>query len=194
MDALGDAHALGGASALGASLRAVALDGLGEVGAAVRAARDALSLCRLHAVPTLSTWAPAVRVLARHADAEEAAAALAEAVCCPDPPFDVEALRGALLGLANLARRPERARDAARAALARPVGAVPAATARIELDAGFVLARVGDRDGAARAASRALLRLDDRLHRALVIEACRLAEQVGPGTAAQSRLARLGVQ
>jgi len=191
IDAVGDAQALGHASALAASLRAAALDGMDEVAAAVRAARDALGLCRLHHVPELSAWAPAVRVLVRHGDADDAAGALGEPGWAPDPPFDAEALRLALLALASAARRPDAARTAARAALARPVGTVPSATARIEIDAGIALLRVGDLESAARAASRALLRLDDRAHPALVVEACRLAEQAGPDPAARVRLSRL---
>ncbi|MFN7145031.1 MAG: hypothetical protein ACK4YP_14740, partial [Myxococcota bacterium] len=123
--------------------------------------------------------------------ADEAAPFLAETGWAPDPPFEGEALRLGLHSLACLARRPDAARASARAALARPVGTLPCATARVEIDAGHVLVRVGDRETAARAASRALLRLDDRQHRALVVEACRLAELAGPDAGARARLQRL---
>ncbi|MFN7147598.1 MAG: hypothetical protein ACK4YP_27770, partial [Myxococcota bacterium] len=107
IDAVGDAHALGRASALAAALRCAALEGLDEQPAALRAARDALSLCRLHQVPDLSTWAPAVRALARLGDADEAAPFLAETGWAPDPPFEGDALRLGLHALACLARRPD---------------------------------------------------------------------------------------
>ncbi len=194
IDALGDTHGIPGAGALAAALRAAGLDGMGETTSALRAARDALALCRLHQVNELSTWAPAVRILARAGEADDAVAALSEPGWAPDPPFDVEALRQALLALAAAARRPTVAKDAARAALARPVGTVASATARVEIDAGIALSRIGEREGAAKALSRALLRLDDRLHRALVSEACRLLEEVAPDPSTRARLGRLGTR
>ncbi|MDP2309615.1 MAG: protein kinase [Pseudomonadota bacterium] len=194
IDSLGDTHSLPAAGALAAALRAAGLDGMGETTSAVRAARDALALCRLHQVNELSTWAPAVRILARAGEADEAVTALKEPGWAPDPPFDVEALRQALLALAAAARRPAVAKEAARAALARPVGTVASATARVEIDAGVALVHVGDDEGAAKALSRALLRLDDRLHRALVREACLLLEKVAPDPTTRARLGRLGVR
>jgi tetratricopeptide (TPR) repeat protein len=190
IDALGDRQGLPAASALAASLRAASLEGLGELTAAARAARDALSLCRLHQVRELSTWAPAVRVLARAGEADESAVTLAEPGWAPDPPFDVESLRQGLLALASH-RRPDAARDAARAALARPVGTVASATARVEVDVALALSRLGDRPAAVRALTRALSRLDDRLHRALALEACRLLQELAPDPVTQARLVGL---
>ncbi len=190
IDALGDRQGLPAASALAASLRAASLEGLGELTAAARAARDALSLCRLHQVRELSTWAPAVRVLARAGESDESAVTLAEPGWAPDPPFDVESLRQGLLALASH-RRPDAARDAARAALARPVGTVASATARVEVDAALALSRLGDRPAAVRALTRALSRLDDRLHRALALEACRLLQELAPDAVTQARLVGL---
>jgi tetratricopeptide (TPR) repeat protein len=184
IDALGDQNSLPWAGALAASLRAAALEHMGEPVAALRSAREALSLCRLHQVNALSAWAPAVRVLARAGEASEAATSFADTTWAPDPPFDTEALRQALLALCHATRRPDLAQAAARAALARPAG-------RIEVDAATALARTGDREAAARAISRALLHLDDRLHPGLVIEACRLAEAVAPSPSTRARLDRL---
>jgi tetratricopeptide (TPR) repeat protein len=194
VDTLGDTHGLAWAGALAASLRAAALEGLDEPTAALRAARDALALCRLHRVAELTVWAPAVRTLSRAGEAADAAVPLAESGWKPDPPFDPEALRSALLALAYAAQRPDAARDAARAALARPVSTVPSASARIELDAAQALLRAGDADGAARAATRALLRLDDRLHAALAVEACRLVEATHPTPTTRARLDRLATR
>jgi tetratricopeptide (TPR) repeat protein len=192
IDAVGDAENLGAASALAASLRAVALSGLGEDAAAGRAAREALSLCRLHDVREISSWAPAVRVLAHLGDPEDVSVALSEGAWSPDPPFDIEATRHALRAMAALARRPDVALEAARAALARPVGMLPPVTARVEMDVAWVLFRAGDRDGAVRAIERALMRIDDSLYRGLAREACRLAIEIGPNPRAQVRLTRLG--
>ncbi|MFZ5475227.1 MAG: protein kinase domain-containing protein [Myxococcota bacterium] len=186
LDALGDRASSPLATALAAGLRAAALDGMAETAAAARAAREGLQVCRLDRIRVLAAWAWPVRVLGTAA--EEAATALAEGGWAPEPPFDTEGLRLALLARATA--DPLRAADVARAALARPAVAVPAAAARVEVDAGVALV-AADPAGAARAFERALLRLDDRHHRALVAEACRRMMVVAPSPGVEARLRRV---
>jgi hypothetical protein len=191
-DELGDRATLPVASALAAGLRAAAARGLDDAASSVRAAREAIGLCRLHQIGVLGVWAHAIRALAGLADLDEVAPRLQECGWSPTLPYDGEALRLSLLALCLTGSRPDAARDAATAALARPVAVVPGAAARVELDAGRVLLRSGDRAGAGRAAERALMRLDDRNHRALVAEACRLALEIAPSPAIAARLKRVG--
>lgn len=174
IDTLGDAQALPRAAALAASLRAAALHDAGEGEGALRAARDAHSMCRLNQVPELSAWAPAVRVLAARGDAQEALATLEQRAWQPDPPFDVEALRLALLALCTAPRRPAVAREAALAALARAPAPVASGAARVTLDAATALARAGDLAAALGACDAALAMMDPQAHRGLRAEAARL--------------------
>lgn len=190
LDALGDTANLPAATALGGALRAAALLGMEERGTAQRAARDALALCRLNQVRLLFAWALCARVLG--GEAEEAATRLREGDWMPEPPYDGEALRQAALAHALVTRKPADARTAALAALARPAALVASAAARVELDAGAVLLRLGDRDAAARAADRALLRLDDKVHRALVREGCLILLAAAPTPELAARLKRVG--
>lgn len=191
VDELGDTAALPLAAALAAGLRASALCGREEPIGGQRAAREALALCRLHQARSLGLWAHPIRAMAAAGDLEDAIARLSEGGWIPEPPYDTEALRLALLGLCLAAHRPQQAREAALAALARPVKGVAGTAARIEIDAGETLARVGDVESALRAATRALLRLDDRSHRALVAAACRLTLRLGPSPQAAARLKRV---
>jgi hypothetical protein len=105
---------------------------------------------------------------------------------------DVEGVRRCLIALASVTRRPDAARDAARAALARPAAPVASAAARLEIDAAGVLLRVGEATLAISALQRALSRLDDRLHSALVREACRLGRTVSDDPRFATRLKRVG--
>jgi hypothetical protein len=187
LDALGDRASSPLATALAAGLRAAALAGMGETNAAARAAREALQTCRLDRIRALSAWAWPVRILGPAA--EEAASALAEPGWMPEPPYDTEGLRLALLARAT--PDPARAAELARAALARPAAADPAAAARVEIDAGAALAPT-DPAGASRAFERALLRLDDRDHRAIVAEACNRMLAVKPSGSIETRLKRVG--
>ena len=124
IDGLADTYTLGSGGVVAASLRAGALAALDEPGAALRVARDAVSLCRLHQVGAISVWASPVRVLAAAGEGEETLGPLGEAHWAPDPPVDVEGVRRCLIALASVTRRPDAARDAARAALARPAAPV----------------------------------------------------------------------
>ncbi len=173
------------------ALRVTTTLGIGDAPAARRLARELLTFCRLHDLRRLSVWLAAIRALADSEGAEDAVTRLAEGGWTPEPPVDLEAMRLSALALAQ-PTRPARALECARAALARPPSPIPGAAARVEIDAGTALLRGGDLAGAARAAGRALLRLDDRPHRGLVRAACSLALAAGPAPEVEARLRRVG--
>ncbi len=191
IDALGDQHGLPWVAALAASLRAAALAGMNETQAARRAARDAISLCQLNHIPSLGIRAYAIRILAEAGEAEDCLPTLAQTGWTPDPLWDTEALRHGLLALVHGSRRPHAAREAAEAALARPSALVPSATARVALDVATALLSAGDREGAARAAERALSVLDDTAHAGLALLGCGLLEGIRSTPATRGRLEAL---
>jgi tetratricopeptide (TPR) repeat protein len=186
LESLADSTGVAHVAALAGSARIASLEGLGEHAAAARGARTLLTSLRMNACRHLGPWCAVVRVLAASGEAEELVPELSAEAWLPDPPESPGCLRHAALALALSARRPGAARDAARDALARSGGHDHAAL----VDVATALRRAGDAAGAAEAASRALLGLDDRRDRALVQVACRVVLARGTDPAVAERLRR----
>ncbi len=176
---------------VGGSVRVMALSGMGETETALRTAREVLSLCVAGRARSLGLWLPPVRALARANQLDDPPDPLIAAPGMPDPPADSEALRRSLLAFMLVKREPKRAVVEARAALDRPPSQVAGAAARVELDCAWVLNRAGEGAEAGRALRRAVLRLGDRGHRGLALEALLLLEEIPAMPFIRERVERL---
>ena len=171
LENLGESGAVPLCAAYVAGIRAAVFAAMGESEAAVRSARVCLEVCQVQATTELGAWAPAVRVLADSGEAAAVALRLAAPGWMPEVPYDTMALRLSLAALANMVSAPDDAVQLALEVTRRAPGPVPAAAARVDIDAAIVLARLRHADQARAVLDRALVRLDERLHRALREEA-----------------------
>jgi tetratricopeptide (TPR) repeat protein len=146
--------------------------------AAARRARELLQACEVARYRSLWVWAVAIRALVSVADAWDLEATLHETSWPLDLPYDIEAQRLALLALVG--RSQGDAWEAANRALLLPPATTPMAAARIELDLAHALARLHDRDTALKALDRAVERLNPAFHRAMLLEAHKLASTIAP--------------
>jgi hypothetical protein len=112
-----------------------------------------------------------VRVLAESGEVQSVAERLAASGWMPEVPYDTMALRLSLAALANMVHTPDAALQLALEVGRRKPGPVPAAAARVDIDAAIVLARLNHAEHAKAMLDRACERLDERMHRALREEA-----------------------